>query len=80
MHFDPRLPSIPAIFRKHCRTMTLDTRPKEIFPDPPLVAYKSPKNIINTLIRSKVPPNMSDRPRRELKGMKNVTSVESLHL
>ena len=70
MHYDPRLPSIPAIVRKHWRTMTLDPRLKEIFPDPPLVAYKRPKNVRDTLIRSKVPPGMSGRPRRELKGMK----------
>ena len=57
MHFDPRLPSIPAIIQKHWRTMTQDPRLKEVFPAPPLVAYKRPQNIKEKLIRSKVPPH-----------------------
>ena len=54
--YDPRLPPIPEILRKHWRTMTSDPQLKEIFPLPPLVAYKRPENIRNKLIRSKVPP------------------------
>ena len=30
--YDPRLPSIPAIIKKHWRSMTQDPRMKEIFP------------------------------------------------
>ena len=70
MHFDPRLPSIPAIIQKHWRTMTQDPRLKEVFPAPPLVAYKRPQNIREKLIRSKVPTIKSGRPKRELPGMK----------
>ena len=55
INYDPRLPSIPSIVKKHWRSMTLDPRLKEIFPDPPLVAYKRPQNIRDKLIRSKVP-------------------------
>ena len=55
MQFDPRLPSIPAIIKRHWRTMTQDPRLKEVFPAPPLVAYKRPQNIKEKLIRSKVP-------------------------
>ena len=36
--YDPRLPPIPEILRKHWRTMTSDPQLKEIFPLPPLVA------------------------------------------
>ena len=44
--WDPRLPSIDAIQRKHWRAMiNLDPYLKEAFPEPPLVAYKRQKNI-----------------------------------
>ena len=70
IHYDPRLPSVPAIVQKHWRTMIQDPRLKEVFPKPPLVAYKRPKNIRDTLIRSKVPPLSNSRPKRQLPGMK----------
>ena len=53
---DPRLPSISGIINRHRRTMIKDPHLKETFPQPPLVAYKRPKNIGDKLIRSKVPP------------------------
>ena len=54
----------------HWRSMIQDPRLKEVFPKPPLVAYKRPKNIRDKIIRSKVPPLPSSRPKWELKGMK----------
>ena len=42
---------------------------KEVFPLPPLVAYKRPPNIKDKLIRSKVPPQTSLRPQRVIPGM-----------
>ena len=69
MNFDPRLPSIPDIVKKHWRSMTQDPRLKEIFPEPPLVAYKRPPNIRDKLIRSKVPPPTKIQ-RRKVPGMK----------
>ena len=42
--FDPRLPQIPAILRKHWRSMTSDPYLKEVYPLPPMVAYKRPEN------------------------------------
>ena len=50
--------------------MTQDPRLKEIFPEPPLVAYKRPQNIRDKVIRSKVPPLESSRPKRNTPGMK----------
>ena len=41
----------------------------EIFPKPPLVAYKRPKNIKDTLIRSMMPELGAVRPKRTQKGM-----------
>ena len=70
IHFDPRLPSIPAIVKKHWRTMVQDPRLQEVFPAPPLVAYKRPQNIKDKIIRSKVPPQRGARPKRQSHGMK----------
>ena len=67
IHYDPRLPSIPAMVQKHWMTMIQDPRLKEVFPKPPLVAYKRPKNIRDTLIRSKVPPLLNSRPKGAFK-------------
>ena len=50
--------------------MVQDPRLKDVFPEPPLVAYKRPNNIKDKLVRSKVPPSNSGRPRREIPGMK----------
>ena len=70
INFDPRLPSIPSIVKKHWRTMAQDPRLKEIFPLPPLVAYKRPPNIRDSLIRAKVPRPNPNKPKRNLPGMK----------
>ena len=67
--FDPRLPSITGIIGKHWRTMKQDPRLNEIFPVPPLVAYKRPPNIKQKLIRAKI-PTTTTRPKRQTKGMK----------
>ena len=50
--------------------MTLDPHLKEIFPLPPMVAYKRPENIRDKIIRSKVPPLKSERPKRKQNGCK----------
>ena len=59
-----------GILKRHWGTMTQDPRLKEIFPVPPLVAYKRPPNIKDKLIRSKVPPANNPRPKRKVPGMK----------
>ena len=69
IEFDPRLPSIPNIIRKHWRTMTADPYLAEVFPLPPLVAYKRPANVRDKIIRSKIPPLAPNRPKREMPGM-----------
>ena len=68
--YDPRLPSLPNIVKKHWRTM-IDSDPhlKEVFPLPPLVAYKRPKNIRDKIIRSKIPTTAQKRPKRVVPGM-----------
>ena len=69
--WDPRLPSIDAIQQKHWRAMiTLDPYLKEVFPEPPITAYKKQKNIKDLLIRARVHPTNKTRQRRYIKGMK----------
>ena len=71
VQYDPRLPSITSITRRHWRSMiTRDPKLQEIFPDPPLVAYKVAPNLRSKLIRAKIPPEPSTRPRRIRPGMK----------
>ena len=67
--YDPRMPSISGIIGKHYRTMTKDPHLAEVFPLPPLVAYKRPQNIRDKLIGSKVPPPQPSRPKRDMPGM-----------
>ena len=68
--YDPRLPSISNIVNKHYRTMVAsDPHLKQVFPEPPLIAYKHPPNLKNKLIRAKV-PKINLRPRRIIKGTK----------
>ena len=67
--YDPRLPALPSIVKKHWRTMVAsDPHLKEVFPLPPLVAYRRPQNIKDKIIRSKIPSTQT-RPKRILAGM-----------
>ena len=51
--YDPRLPCIPQILKKHWRTMvTVDPHLAEIFPHPPLTAYRKPSHLKYKLTRS----------------------------
>ena len=68
--YDPRLPSISGIIKKHWRTMTQDPYLAEVYPIPPLIAYKPPPNIKDKLIRAKIPPKVPSKPKRDLPGMK----------
>jgi hypothetical protein len=69
--YDPRLPSITSIVRKHWRSMTnQDPQLKETFPLAPLVAYKVAPNLRSKLIRAKVPVKAPARPKRQILVMK----------
>ena len=78
IHYDPRLPSVNNIIKKHYRSMIEDPKMKEVFPDPPLIAYRRQKNIRQYLIRAKVPPDVR-RPKRKLPGMKKCNSCVYCH-
>ena len=49
--------------------MTQNPHMKNIFPKPPLIAYKRPPNIRDKLIRAKIPPPPPIRPKRNIVGM-----------
>ena len=49
--------------------MTKDTYLKKVFPSPPMVAFRRPKNLRDKLIKAKIPPTPK-RGKRCLPGMK----------
>ena len=49
--------------------MTKDPYLKQVFGEPPLIAYRRPKNIKDLVIRAKVPPKNPTRPKRKIPGM-----------
>ena len=68
--FDPRLPNIQSIQTKHWRSMVnQDQYLSKVFPEPPMVAYKRPKNIRDMIIRAKI-PILRNRHIRVQNGMK----------
>ena len=68
---DPRLPDIKDIQLKHWTRMKhASPYLAEVFPKPPLVAFKRQKLFKDYIIRSKVPPLTNMRPKRLIKGMR----------
>ena len=49
--------------------MVKDPYLKQVFPKPPMVAFRRAKNLKDKLIRAKVPPIPPMRPKRIIKGM-----------
>ena len=70
--YDPRLPNLQKIQLKHWLCMTQDPYLEEVFPEPPLVAFRRQKNIKDFLARAKIPANTT-RQHRNLNGMKKCT-------
>ena len=70
VRYDPRLPKIPPIVNRHWRAMVYqDIHLKEVFKEPPLIAYKRNQNLKELLVRAKLNTN-NGRQKRKLKGMK----------
>jgi hypothetical protein len=67
MTYNPKLPSVTQIIRKHWRTLTKDQKMLKIYPEPPMVAYKQPPNLKSLLCRAKLPSNK--HPKRRLTGI-----------
>ena len=78
IQFDPRMPSLPRIVQKHWRSMiSADPYLRQVFPLPPLIAYRRPKNIREMVIKARVPP-VYIRPTRIQTGYKKCTNVSCL--
>ena len=69
--YNPMLPSLTNIVRKHWKTMSTDQFSLEIFPNPPMVAYRQPPNLKQMLCRAKLPTGK--RSKRAQTGMKRCT-------
>jgi hypothetical protein len=68
--YDPRLPAIQSIMAKHWRAMiSQDKYLGEVFPQPPLTAFKRQNNIRNYIIRSKLQVPIKQYTTRKIKGM-----------
>jgi hypothetical protein len=57
--------------KKHWGVMIKDAYLKKVFPAPPMVAYRRPKNLRDTLIKAKIPPTPTKRGKRCPPGMKS---------
>ena len=70
--YNPKLPSVSNIIKKHWTTMIKDEKMREVFPKPPMVAYKQPPNLKRMLCHAKVPIEHKRAP-RTLIGIKPQT-------
>jgi hypothetical protein len=66
--FNPKLPSVSKITKKHWISMTKDPLMKKVFPLPPMLAFKQPPNSRKMLVRAKLPTE--NQAKRKLKGIK----------
>ena len=68
--YDPRLPSITNLQTKHWRSMvSRDKYLENVFPSPPLTAYKRQPNIRSHIIRAAVPKGPGRYPQRNQRSM-----------
>ena len=70
--YDPRLPSVSNIFKKHHAILVEDPAMKKVFPEPPLTAYRRPQSLRDKLIKAKISPPPI-RSNRVVSGAKNVS-------
>ena len=69
--YDPRLPAIPAMMAKHWRSMIRDDPYLgEVFPKPPLTAYRRQRTTRDMLIKAKLPEQFSRKSERRVPGMR----------
>ena len=69
--WDPRLPNLQSLQSKHWRSMTISSPYlREVYPGPPMIAYRRQKNTRDLIIRAKVPQPSTNRPNRRIVGMK----------
>ena len=61
--YDPRLPQVTSILTKHWRSMVSRNKHlEEVFPSPPLTAYKRQPNLRSILVRAALPKGKTRYP------------------
>ena len=66
--YDPRLPQISQILTQNWKVMVeSDKRLLKAFPKPPMIVYKRPANLKDTLCRAKLPIKKNERMLRRRK-------------
>ena len=78
--FDPRLPKISIIVKKHFELMKRDSQCAKIFEDGAQVAYKRHKNIRDILCRATLPPLRARTGNRTERGWKTCSSCRTCDL
>ena len=73
--YDPRLPSISKIFKKHHAILIEDPYMKKTFPEPPLTAYRRPQSLRDKLIKAKISPPPNRSSGRIVSGAKKCANV-----
>ena len=58
--YNPALRQIPSITKKYFPVLQSSTRCTEVFPGPPLIAYRRPKSLRNYLVRAKINSNINN--------------------
>jgi hypothetical protein len=53
--YNPKLPNVPSIVKKHRTTMAKDVKMLQTYPKPPMVAHKQPPNLKKVLCHAKLP-------------------------
>ena len=69
--YNPALPSVAGIIRKHWKTLSFDKNMTDIFPKPPMVAYRQPANLRKMLIHAKLPTKAPKLTQRFQTGTKS---------
>ena len=67
LQYDPRLPNISNILYRFWKVMIQNPNLKKIFPEPPMICWRRPKNLREYLIRAKLPKENPDRKSRRSK-------------
>ena len=79
LQYDPKLPSLSKIINKHYRSMvTQDQYLKDVFPLPPLVAYKRPRNVRDLVVKAKVPLLYTRSSAKIQAGYKKCTNISCM--
>lgn len=53
--FHPKLPDLSAITRECLPALHVSSKMKALFPEPPLISFRRPKNLKDILVRAKLP-------------------------